>query len=370
MNSSELIKITLAALPFILEAERDPPIPQHTSRRTGALYYEELMQTPNENRFRNVARMDKATFMKLLHVLVTNTHLQDGRKLLAGEKLMVFIHALVGYTNRHIAEIWQHSGSTISETIHEVAHNFLSISEYFFKQPTANDVISPTITNNPKFAPYFGNCIEALDGTHIPAVIVEGDQKPFRNRKGLITQNVLGVALFDMTFSFVLAGWEGSAHDGRVLHDAILKGLFVADGKFYLGDAGYSLTPHCLTSYRRGTRYHLKEWINSNQEPQNREELFNLRHASLRNVIERAFGVLKKRFPLLKQMNSYFLEFQIQLILCCFMTHNFVRRNQGYEDEFDHLIEEDEADDDHQVGNDLLNQNNNDVDEWRDQLAQ
>ena len=51
----------------------------------------------------------------------------------------------------------------------------------------------------------------------------------------------------------------------------------------------------------RGVHYHLKE--NSARGPENAEELFNHRHSSLRNVIERTFGVtfgvLKKRFPII-----------------------------------------------------------------------
>jgi len=63
-----------------------------------------------------------------------------------------------------------------------------------------------------------------------------------------------------MLFCFVLAGWEGSAHDALVLNDAIKnKGFRVPEGKYYLADAGYSLSPSFLTPYR-GVRYHLKEW--------------------------------------------------------------------------------------------------------------
>ena len=48
-----------------------------------------------------------------------------------------------------------------------------------------------------------------------------------RNRKGDVSQNVLGVVDFHMLFTYVLAGWEGSAHDGRVLDDAVTKGLLL-----------------------------------------------------------------------------------------------------------------------------------------------
>src|SRR6202007_1862249 len=58
--------------------------------------------------------------------------------------------------------------------------------------------------------------LKILDGTHIPS----SDQARYRNRKGYLSQNVLAVCNFDMQFVYVLAGWEGSAHDGRVLQDA------------------------------------------------------------------------------------------------------------------------------------------------------
>ena len=36
--------------------------------------------------------------------------------------------------------------------------------------------------------------------------------------------------------------------------------------------------------------------MRGNQQPVNKEELFNLKHSSLRNVAERIFGVLKSFF--------------------------------------------------------------------------
>jgi hypothetical protein len=39
-----------------------------------------------------------------------------------------------------------------------------------------------------------------------------------------------------MTFQYVLAGWEGSACDGRVVEDALGKGFPRQEGKYHLGD--------------------------------------------------------------------------------------------------------------------------------------
>lgn len=144
---------------------------------------------------------------------------------------------------------------------------------------------------------------------------------------------MLGVVNFDMTFSYSLFGWEGSAHHSRVYEDARTKGLPLIIGKYYLGDAGYALSSNVLTPYR-GVRYHLIEFEINGQGPANRRELFNLRHSSLRNTVERVYGVVKRRSPVLVTMSPYEFEFQCDIVQCCFLLHNFVRLNQLNEDEF------------------------------------
>ena len=73
----------------------------------------------------------------------------------------------------------------------------------------------------------------ALDGTYIKVHGSEIDKGRYRNRKGDIATNVLGVCDRDMKFIFVLSGWEGSASDSRVLRDAISRpnGLRIPTGK-------------------------------------------------------------------------------------------------------------------------------------------
>jgi hypothetical protein len=58
------------------------------------------------------------------------------------------------------------------------------------------------------------------------------------NRKGFISQNVLGAVDLDEKFIYILAGWEGSAADSRVLYDALTKDFVVPVGKYFLADAG------------------------------------------------------------------------------------------------------------------------------------
>lgn len=45
----------------------------------------------------------------------------------------------------------------------------------------------------------------------------------FRGRKDYPTQNILAACNFDMKFTYVLAGWEGTASDSRILKDALTR---------------------------------------------------------------------------------------------------------------------------------------------------
>ena len=51
-------------------------------------------------------------------------------------------------------------------------------------------------------------------------------QQAFRGRKSSPTHNVMAAVSFDLKFTFVLAGWEGSAHDALILSVAIERNGF------------------------------------------------------------------------------------------------------------------------------------------------
>ena len=252
----DVLTIVASVLPFIL---RSSPVPQHDSALTGDMNYKEVMRSPNVNRFLNVTLMDKDTFVKLKHFLCLRGNLRRSISVTVGQKVLLSIHVLIGHSNRQIAERWQHSGSTISLIIHEVSDAFRYCSALIFVLHLVGDPVPSKIAMDPTFTFFFDNCIGALDGVHISAFVQSVKNHVFRDRKKNISQNVLGAVNFDMTFSYVLTGWEGSTHDGRVLEDAKTKGFSNIPGKYFLGDAGYALSRACLTPYR-GVRYHLKEF--------------------------------------------------------------------------------------------------------------
>jgi hypothetical protein len=120
----------------------------------------------------------------------------------------------------------------------------------------------------------------------------------------------------------------------------------VPEGFYYLADAGY---PHCkeLLVPFRGIRYHLQEWgaagvryvfslmdltfLKYFNSPKNAKELFNLRHAQARNVIERIFGVLKQRFRILLLPPRYPLNFQPRIPVALCALQNFIQETDSDE---------------------------------------
>jgi hypothetical protein len=147
----------------------------------------------------------------------------------------------------------------ISRSIYCILNMLVSAAFYprFVKLPLMQT--PPEIKDNSKLYPFFRNCLGAIDGSHIGAHVPEEDIARYRNRKGVVSQNVLAACSFDMRFTYILSGWEGSAADGLVLSDARETDFHIPDGWYYLADAGFALGPNILTPYR-GKRYHLREW--------------------------------------------------------------------------------------------------------------
>jgi hypothetical protein len=85
---------------------------------------------------------------------------------------------------------------------------------------------------------------------------------------GFLSLNVLFACSFDLRFTYVYSGWEGSASDSRVWDDARRSGFHIHEGRFLLADAGFPSCDVLLTPYR-GIRYHLREF--SSAEPDNRQ---------------------------------------------------------------------------------------------------
>ncbi|KAJ0520767.1 putative harbinger transposase-derived nuclease domain-containing protein [Helianthus annuus] len=302
---------------------------------------EMLHDLSNGGKCRELIRMSGKAFMTLCSILKRDGGLRATQRMSVEEQVATFLH-IVGndLRNRFTSWLYRRSGSTTSRCLHRVLRAIISLEGRYIQQPKG-DIVAKEIQEKKRFYPFFKDCIGAIDGTHVRVKVPNKDAPRYRGRKGYPTTNVLAACTFDLKFTYVLTGWEGTASDSRIIKNALTRDdkLIIPTGRYCLVDAGLPHTTTLMAPYR-GVRYHLKEY--STRAPENAKELFNLRHASLRNAIERAFGVLKKRFPIIRSTAEpfYSCETQSGIFLACCILHNFLLEEDRDKDLKDEVIEE------------------------------
>ncbi|KAL8531491.1 hypothetical protein ACS0TY_008182 [Phlomoides rotata] len=113
---------------------------------------------------------------------------------------------------------FKRSGQTIHTYFHNVLRAVLKLHEVLLAKP------SPVTDDCTHLSwKHFKGCLGALDGTLIDVTVPETDKARYRTRKGTVSVNVLAACDRGMCFMYMLAGWEGSAADARVLRDAITR---------------------------------------------------------------------------------------------------------------------------------------------------
>lgn len=98
-------------------------------------------------------------------------------------------------------------------------------------------------------------------------------------------------------------------------------------GKYYLVDTGYVNMDGFIAPFP-GIRCHLHEYRGANLLPRSAKELYNHRHASLRNAIQKSIEVLKTRFPILKLAPQYAFNTQRDIVIAACVIHNHIRREE------------------------------------------
>ncbi|KIJ09243.1 hypothetical protein PAXINDRAFT_40755, partial [Paxillus involutus ATCC 200175] len=92
--------------------------------------------------------------------------------------------SVTGLTIRHVGEHFQRSNDTISLYFQKMLVILSSQPLYtrYMQLPTG-EFVSPKISNNPKFWPYFKNAIGAIDGSHIYVAPPAYLRPNYRNHK-------------------------------------------------------------------------------------------------------------------------------------------------------------------------------------------
>jgi hypothetical protein len=108
--------------------------------------------------------------------------------------------------------------------------------------------------------------------------------------------------------------------------------IFIYLEKYYMVDMGYPNSFGYLAPYK-GQRYHVPDWRRG-AAPSGEQETFNYFHSSIRNVVERAFGVWKMKWRILLKMLSYPMSKQKMIVPATMCLHNFIRENHALDRHF------------------------------------
>ncbi|KAK5642226.1 hypothetical protein RI129_000731 [Pyrocoelia pectoralis] len=158
----------------------------------------------------------------------------------------------------------------------------------------------------------FPNVIGAIDGSHFRILCPPGNHNElFRNRKGFFSINAQIICDADMIITNVVSRWPGSTHDARIWDNSTVAARFEAGeyGGLLVGDSGYALSPSLMTPLL--------------QPRTQGERRYNRAHILTRNIVERTFGVLKKRFQILQKEMRFHPTKCGNIIVASCVLHNF-----------------------------------------------
>ncbi|KAJ9703078.1 hypothetical protein PVL29_004729 [Vitis rotundifolia] len=169
---------------------------------------EKLTLMDNEDCYNQLC-MGKNAFARLVNILRGTGRLRNSAHSNAEEQFAKFLH-IVGHNlrNRTMKFYFKRSSETVSCHFHQVLRAIISLDDVFLKH--LDGLKCPQeIKDNTKIWPYF---------------------------KYYPTQNVLVACSFDLKFTYVLPGWEGSMSDSRILDNALMRDfdkLIVPQGDYW-----------------------------------------------------------------------------------------------------------------------------------------
>ena len=206
----------------------------------------------------------------------------------------------------------------------------------------------------------FPNCIGIADGTLFPLALKpeKPDAPDYLGRKFGYSISTLVVCEDKQRIRYYLSGWPGSAHDNRIFDMSMLGRSpkdFFDDKQYIVGDSAYTPSVTIIPAFKKMP----------NKEMPREEELFNRKLARLHIISEHTIGILKARFPWLRNIRQKITvddcssQRVLEYIDVCVILHNLLIRIEPEEEaipndiidhnDFDEMIDEGEifaADDD------------------------
>jgi hypothetical protein len=310
--------------------------------------------------FRQIARMDKRSFVKLAD-LIQDHPVFESKSLHKQEEpfyqLLVVLSRLgcngngaaIGWFSR-MAGV---SHGTVCKYTDRVFTALLSLHNRAISWPSEHE--RREISR--RFATKYGlpGAVGIVDGTHI--VLAQKphiDGEVYFSRKKQYSINLQLVCDEKKRVIFYQTGWPGSVSDSTVFDESHLckdPDRFFSLREFLLADAGFALKHFMCTPYKRPLSlipHH---------------ELFNKLFSSARVLIEHLNGILKARFSSLRGIRTQVKELKDfdkvnKWIVVCLILHNLMVEFNDEEwtnDEEEEEEDREEGEEEREVGNNNVN---------------
>ncbi|CAK1597402.1 unnamed protein product [Parnassius mnemosyne] len=293
----------------------------------------------NQNPFKlyDENRFTKLTVLKvILPLIIANLKHLDNRGLPISPKLQLLIALrfyATGCFQMVCGDLTGISQSTVCLIINNVSRQLSNLLPRYIHFPRSMNVVKRKFEElgRSNIQHGFNNIIGTIDCTHIKINRPRGisHSEIYRNRKGYFSINVQAIVGPNMEIFDIVTRWPGSSHDSRIFRNSQAYARFLSGNLqgVLVGDSGYPSLPFLLTLL-----------ITPVTRAENRYNYVQIR---TRNIVERFFGVWKKKFPCLQLGLRSKLTNTSNIIVACAVLHNIgIQSGDAYDDgDNDHIPE-------------------------------
>lgn len=263
----------------------------------------------DEDETRKQLRISNRTFWGIVNQMPRKTH---GWK--QEFELLTFLYWFAcGSSYRVVGNSVGISRKTVCSIVHNMLDFFINKMRHAIRFPTVDqfEAIGNKFCTRARTT-ILEKCLGAIDDTHIPVECPVGRHSEYINRKLFYSIQMQAVVDSFGKFIDVFVGFPGSVHDTRVLKNSSLyiNHSFPPSSYYLIGDSGYPCMLAPLTI------------IIPYKDPTRNEKKFNTIISSARNVVECAFGIMKKRWRVLKKTMELKIKNCIKTVFVGCILHN------------------------------------------------
>ncbi|XP_045111700.1 putative nuclease HARBI1 [Portunus trituberculatus] len=289
---------------------------EHQPRQEGLA---EVLEAKSDIDFFRHLRLSRNSFARTLEIIYkAYDESSSGTTLYLGPRKSLYLtlcYLSTQSTYCEISELFGVSQMTVFECVQRVIDVLCAAGKKVIVWPTAEEQHQVSI----EFLMLGGipEVIGAVDGCHIHIKAPSDTQADYINQNQRHTVNLMAVCTADKKFSFIQAGFPGSAHDSCVFRSCtVFTKMQNSDATFFsspnyhiVGDSAFPLHKHLMVPLKN---------IGNQCEAQSK---FNTKLSKARVTIENAFDFLKGRFRHLKYVDAD-IERIPKIVKACCVLHN------------------------------------------------